>query len=99
MLWRTIMFYEVMCLAGFVVPFVVIMVKECIYAHKTGDWERTDRFSRYMYGNVKVLKLVKNNFFEIIIRWMAFGWYVGILVLNKYYDFLDYDAEQQKEKA
>lgn len=97
MLWRIIMFYEVMCLAGFVVPCVVMIVKECFYECRTGDQERIDRFLKYLYGNVDVS--IKENIFELIIRWMAYGWYAGMLVLSKYYDFLDYDAERTKEKA
>ena len=100
MLWSIVWFYEAMCITGFVTYFVVAFTKEIVHYVKTNDnrFERLENYLRRNYG-IRREDITKRDLVEAVIRWSLAGWYYGVMCLNMYYEFLEYDAEQQKEKA
>ena len=96
MLWRLLLFYEGMCIAGTLTYFVVIIVKEFLY------WKR--------YHNVRMSRLIgylpndcqtmtKKDWIDVTIMMLSAGWLYGMLALNEYYELCEYDAELRGEKA
>ena len=84
MLWSIVWFYEAMCIAGTLTYFVVVLAKEMVHYAKTKDV----RFD-----------LTKHDYVEDAVKYLFAGWFYGMVALNEYYNFLEYDAERQKEKA
>ena len=96
MLWKVIMFYEGMCIAGLLTYFMVVYVKEFIY------WKRHHnvRITRILgYLDDGLEDFTKEDWIEIIIKMFVAGWLCGMLALNKYYELCEYDAELRGEKA
>lgn len=100
MLWSIVLFYEAMCITGFLTYFLVAFTKEIVHCVKTNDnrFERLENYFRRNYG-IRREDLTKRDWAEAAVRWLLAGWYYGMVCLNMYYDFLEYDAKMQEEKA
>ena len=96
MLWRLLLFYEGMCIAGTLTYFMVIIVKEFIYWKKYHN-VRMNRLVNYL--DEDCMNLTKKDWIDITIIMVSAGWLYGMLALNKYYDLCEYDAELRGEKA
>lgn len=100
MLWSIVLFYEAMCIAGFLTYFLVAITKEVTHYVRTDD-NRIERMSDYFRRNYGIGfdSLTKQDYANAAVKFLLAGWFYGMLCLNEYYVFLEYDAEQQKEKA
>lgn len=100
MLWSIVWFYEAMCIAGTLTYFVVVLTKETVHYAKTKDirFERLNDYFKRNYG-MGIDDLTKHDYVEAAAKYLFAGWFYGMVALNEYYNFLEYDAERQKEKA
>ena len=100
MLWSIVWFYEAMCIAGTLTFFVVTLTKEIVHCVRTKDirFERLEDYFKHNYG-IGINDLTKHDYVEAAAKYLFAGWFYGMVALNLYYDFLEYDAERQKEKA
>ena len=99
MLWRLIMFYEAMCIAGTLTYFVVVITKEIAHYVRTKDVRiaRLEDYFKHNYG-IGIDDLTKHDYVEAAAKYLFAGWFYGMAALNLYYDFLDHDAKEQRRE-
>lgn len=93
---RIIVCFEITNVVMFIWALATIAIKEFVYMKRSGDLNRDKRFSIYLSKHWP--ELGKRAFVKTIVNVFVLLGLNSALIINEYYNFLDYDAEQLKEK-
>ena len=96
MMLRIFVAFEIANLAMFLGVFATIWIKEIIYGERTNDFHRINRFDDYL--DERWPEFGKSSFMRRIVNALLLLGLRSARVLNEYYNFLDYDAEQLKKE-
>ena len=96
MMLRIFVAFEIANLAMFLGGFATIVIKEVMHTRRTNDLYRFNRFNDYLDEHWPECR--ESSFMRTIVNALLLLGLRSARMLDEYYNFLDYDAEQQMKK-
>lgn len=96
MMLRIFVAFEITNVVMFLGVFATIGIKEVIYAKRTNDLYRFNRFNDYLDEHWPEPR--KSSFMRTVVNVLLLMGLKSVYAINTYYEFLDYDAEQLKKE-